>query len=116
MSSWVDSVLGFWFDELVPDQWFTKDDRLDAMIRDRFLALHERLAATPAIPETDEALGALATVIVFDQFSRNIFRQSARAFATDARALEISMRSIARDDAQSFNVHQRQFLYLPFEH
>ena len=83
-------MLAFWFTELDRKAWFVKDAAVDEKIRTRFLPLIEELASRPA----DEALTspdrALATVIALDQFPRNLFRGTARAFASDALALAIA--------------------------
>ena len=93
---WVDDVLSFWFDELGRKAWFVKDATVDAKIRDRFLPLIEQLAAQPVDAAVTSADRALATVIVLDQFTRNVFRGTARAFATDALALGIAKAAIER--------------------
>jgi uncharacterized protein (DUF924 family) len=112
-------VLEFWFG--VPPgpsrvEWFRKDEAFDARIRDRFGPLHEAasrraLDGWRAAPES-----MLALVVVLDQFSRNLYRGDARAFAQDAYALECANEAITRgDDTRLLPVH-RQFLYLPLEH
>ena len=112
---WVGDVLRFWFDELSPTQWFTKDADLDGQIRERFLGLYERLlAGTEAHPAS--ARGALAAVIVLDQFPRNIFRGDPRAFATDPIARRIAKTAIASNFDAALSTAQRLFLYLPLEH
>ena len=93
---WVDDVLSFWFDELGRKAWFVKDATVDAKIRGRFLPLIEQLAAQPVDAAVTSADRALATVIVLDQFTRNVFRGTARAFATDALALGIAKAAIER--------------------
>ena len=113
---WVGDVLKFWFEEAKPEQWFKKDPAFDASIRRRFLALHEVLAAN-----TSEALFAdprttLAAVIVFDQMSRSMFRDKARAFATDAQARWLALGAIAKGFDAGLTKDERVFLYLPFEH
>jgi uncharacterized protein (DUF924 family) len=113
---WVDDVLSFWFDELGRKAWFVKDAAVDAKIRDRFLPLIEQLAAQPVDAAVTSAGRALATVIVLDQFTRNVFRGSARAFATDALALGIAKAAIERGLDQRLPADRRVFLYLPFEH
>jgi uncharacterized protein (DUF924 family) len=119
---WVKQVLQFWFEELGPDDWFEADDAVDERIRSRFEDLYLELAArsstaeTASIAETDTPEGALAAVIVFDQFSRNMFRNSSQAFATDGRALAIAQRAVARGFDQQIDASRRLFLYMPFEH
>ena len=93
-------VLHFWFDELGPRHWFAKSEATDAQIRARFLSLHERTVA-------EEVTGVamqrplLAAVIVLDQFSRNLFRDTPRAYAADPIARRMARLAIAQgcDDA-----------------
>ncbi len=117
-------VLDFWFG--APDSaeygrerktWFKKDAAFDALLRERFGALLDaacagELDAWCATPE-----GALALVIVLDQFSRNCHRDTPRAFAADERALAIARAMVANgDDLRLPTVEHRAFAYLPFEH
>jgi uncharacterized protein (DUF924 family) len=112
---WVGEVLNFWFRELGPEHWFAHDDRLDALIRDRFLSLHERLILDGG-HDLPDAESTLAAVIVLDQFSRNMFRGSARAFAADGVALRLAKRAVAACMDATMTPEQRLFLYLPFQH
>src|SRR5262245_58592235 len=114
--NWVGGVLRFWFEETRPKQWFEKGEAFDAEVRRRFLALHEALAAQPAASLLTDARTVLAAVIVFDQMSRNMFRGSPRAFATDGKALELADAAIARGFDAGLSKDERMFLYLPFEH
>src|SRR6516225_9736465 len=107
-------VLAFWR-AAAPDKWFAKDAAFDAEIAEKFLATYEA-AAAGALAWDDSAEGALALLIVLDQFPRNIFRGSARAFASDPLAREVATRAIARGFDQEFAVPERGFFYLPFEH
>jgi uncharacterized protein (DUF924 family) len=107
-------VLAFWR-AAGPDKWFTKDAAFDDAIRTRFLATYEKAAAS-ALAWDDSADGALALLIVLDQFPRNMFRGSARAFAADTLAREVATRAIARGFDQRIEVAERGFFYLPFEH
>ncbi len=113
---WADGVLRFWFEETGPKQWFAKSDAFDSAVRSRFLAVHEGLAAEPASSLLTDARTALAAVIVLDQMSRNMFRGSPRAFAADAKALELAEAAIDRGFDSGMTKDERQFLYLPFEH
>jgi uncharacterized protein (DUF924 family) len=113
--AWVGEVLDFWFTEIGASRWFVKDSELDSMVRERFLALYECLVAgelqdfpTPRI--------ALAAVIALDQFPRNMFRDSARAFAGDPMARYIAREAIDRGFDAGLAGEERLFLYLPFEH
>lgn len=108
-------VLAFWR-AAGEKKWFAKDDAFDAEVRTRFLATYEAaaggaLADWEATPE-----GALALIIVLDQFPRNMFRRNARAFAADAAARAIVDRAIARGFDQQVPDNERLFFYLPFEH
>ena len=114
--AWIGKVLDFWFSELPREAWFRKDANIDRTIRDRFLALYETLAARTPDDLTASAEMALAAVIVLDQFPRNIFRDSAMAFATDGLALAIAKNTIAHGLDQQLARERRIFLYLPFEH
>ena len=107
-------VLAFWR-AAGPDKWFTKDAAFDDDMRTRFLATYE-MAAAQALAWDDTAEGALALLIVLDQFPRNMFRNSARAFATDPLAREVATRAIARGFDSQVAVPERGFFYLPFEH
>jgi uncharacterized protein (DUF924 family) len=113
---WAGDVLRFWFEETKPEQWFKKDAAFDAAVRRRFLALQEVLAADTSEALFADARTALAAVIVLDQMSRNMFRGTARAFASDAQARWIAQGAIARGLDGELTKDQRMFLYLPFEH
>jgi uncharacterized protein (DUF924 family) len=114
-SNWVPEVLHFWFDELGEARWFAKSEHTDAQIRARFLWLHERLVADDGI---DGAMrrALLAAIIVLDQFSRNLFRDTPRAFAADPIARRLARSAIAQSFDDAMTVEQRCFLYLPFQH
>ncbi len=113
---WIDDVLRFWFEEAGPKRWFEKGEPFDAEVRRRFLALHEALAVQPSGTLLGEARTALAAIIVFDQLPRNMFRGSPRAFASDAKALEIADAAVARALDTGLTKDERLFCYLPFEH
>lgn len=108
------SVIAFWTD-IGPERWFVADPDLDALLRANHLALHEA-AARGDLPWADEPEGALALLLLLDQFPRNMFRGAARAFATDSRALALAGRSIARGFDRAHPHVLRQFFYLPFMH
>jgi uncharacterized protein (DUF924 family) len=115
-SSWVGDVLWFWFKELVSEDWFRENDKVDHSIRQRFLRLHETLVAEGGVAGDANARTSLAAIIVLDQFSRNMFRGLPRAFATDVIALELARSAIARGFDHELTNDERLFLYLPFEH
>lgn len=108
-------VLAFWR-TAGPKKWFTKDTGFDAEIAARFLATYEAAAAGKLSTWEESADGALALVIVLDQFPRNMFRNSARAFTADPVARAVADRAIARGFDQMTQLSLRSFFYLPFEH
>lgn len=112
---WVTEILEFWFEELGEAHWFAKNDGIDARIRDRFLSLHQQLIGHDGrVAATPRAL--LAAVIVLDQFSRNLFRGTPRAFAADPIARRLSRSALSRGFDTGMTEQERLFLYLPFEH
>ena len=112
---WTEEVLGFWFDELGESRWFARDEGLDGAIRNRFIAVYEQVQAIgPGDFATPRQ--ALAAVIVLDQFPRNMFRGTPRAFAADALARDIARNAIDAGFDTGLTPAQRLFLYLPFEH
>lgn len=108
-------VLAFWRDA-GPERWFRKDASFDTLFRERFLALHERAAAGALDAWADTADGALALLVLLDQFPRNAFRGSARTYATDAKAREIARAALARGDDGQVAPELRGFLVLPLMH
>ena len=109
-------VLAFWFRELGPQQRFAKDAAVDAAIRDRFGALHRRLSREVPVTWRADPSGLLSAVIVLDQFSRNLHRGSAEAFANDAAALSLARSGLARGDDAVLQRDERHFLYMPIMH
>jgi uncharacterized protein (DUF924 family) len=97
-------------------EWFKKSDAFDSLIRARFASLQARAAAGQLAHWRDSPLTLLALIIVLDQFPRNLFRDSAQAFATDAMALDCAQRMTAQQWDQRLSEVERQFCYLPFEH
>jgi len=117
------AVLDFWFAAegatLPPDgrpEWFRKDDAFDDAIRTRFGALIAEALAGGLGDWCATPRGALARVVVLDQFTRNVFRGTPQAFAGDARALATAKDAIARGFDAALSAHERRFLYMPFEH
>jgi uncharacterized protein (DUF924 family) len=108
-------VLAFWR-AAGPDKWYTKNSDFDAEITRRFLTTYEAAVAGRLSHWEDTPDGALALVIVLDQFPRNMFRGSARTFAADALARAVADRAIRRGFDQRIATMERQFLYIPFEH
>jgi uncharacterized protein (DUF924 family) len=110
-----EQVLAFWR-AAGPDRWFGKDAAFDEEIRGRFVVTYEAAAAGRLAVWERTADGALALVIVLDQFPRNMFRGSARAYVADPLARAAAERAIALGFDQATPLPERQFFYLPFEH
>ena len=108
-------VIDFWT-AAGPGRWFRPDEAFDAEFRRRFLALHEA-AATGRLGDWEQtADGALALLLLLDQFPRNAFRGTARVYATDPQARGVADAALARGFAQQVEPQLRQFFYLPFMH
>jgi uncharacterized protein (DUF924 family) len=114
-SARAEDVLQFWF-EAHPKDWFVKRAAFDEEIRARFLSLHESAAAGQLDAWRQSPRSCLALVIAQDQFPRNMFRDTARAFATDLRAREAARVILAHGWDRSMTESERLFAYLPFEH
>lgn len=110
------SVLAFWFDELTPEQHFAKDDALDAAIRDRFGAMRDLVLASGAAGWRDTPDNLLAAIILLDQFSRNIHRGTAEAFAADPLALSLAMEAIGKGWDRDMPPERATFVYMPLMH
>lgn len=110
------TVLSFWFDEISPEQWWIKDQNFDQEIKKRFLELHESANLGELYYWRDTAEGRLAEIIVLDQFSRNIFRDTAKAFASDILALVLAQEAISLAEDQKLAQNRRSFMYLPYMH
>jgi uncharacterized protein (DUF924 family) len=108
-------ILDFWFGR-ERKAWFEKDPAFDAEIRARFLPLYERAAAGQLADWQQASKSCLALVIVLDQFARNMFRDSARAFAADALARDAARAIVDRGWDKAMSPDERMFAYLPFEH
>jgi uncharacterized protein (DUF924 family) len=108
-------IVSFWR-EAGPEKWFDQDDAFDRAIRERFLGVHEAAARGERAAWEQSAEGALALIILFDQFPRNMFRGSPHAFATDPLARAVARRAIAAGFDQATDAKMRPFFYLPFMH
>ncbi len=108
-------IVGFWR-ETGPEKWFAQDQSLDQVIRSTFLPTYEAAANGELAAWEESVEGALALVLLLDQFPRNMFRGNARAFATDALARAVADRALARGFDQATDLAMRPFFYLPFMH
>ena len=111
----IGDVLAFWR-RAGHERWYAPDPSFDAAVHDRFLALWQQAAAGRLSSWEDTDQGALALVIVLDQFPRNMFRGDAKAFSSDALAREVANRALARGIDRRIAPPLLQFLYLPFMH
>jgi uncharacterized protein (DUF924 family) len=111
-----DEVLRFWLEELEEADWYRGGAELDARIRDRFEPSWERARAGELEDWRETPEGTLAYLILTDQFPRNMFRGTARAFSTDDLALRAAKAAIGACDDWLIDMPQRQFFYLPLEH
>ena len=109
-------ILHFWFTELTPKQHYAKDAALDETIRTRFGATLEAAAKCELFAWRATPQGRLAEVLVLDQFSRNVYRGTARAFAQDALALVLAQELVASTQDRSLPLAQRSFAYMPYMH
>lgn len=114
--AWVGDVIRFWLEETPAEARFKRDEALDAEIERRFSAVHAEVAAASPDEAVASARRALSVVILLDQFSRNMFRGSPKAFESDAKALAVARKAIASGFDREFDKYGRLFLYLPFEH
>ena len=115
MAATADEIVSFWR-AAGPDRWFNKDETFDDEIRRRFLESHEAAAAGKSTDWEQSAQGALALLILLDQFPRNMFRGDARAFATDPLARAVAAGAIVRGFDSQVPAEMRGFFYLPFQH
>jgi len=115
LSDWRADVLKYWFG-LDPDRWWKADPALDDQIRERFLELWKDKRRLPVSSFTADPLTALAGVILFDQFPRNMFRGHAEQFATDTLALGIARAAVDAKLDDQLAGQERGFLYMPLQH
>jgi uncharacterized protein (DUF924 family) len=111
-----EEVLHFWFIETGQKSWWIADPAFDERIRVRFAALHARAAGGELSRWRAAPRGRLAEIIVLDQFSRNLFRGSAQAFAQDLAALVLAQEAVAAGAHRALEPPQRTFLLMPYMH
>lgn len=115
LSTQPQDVVAFWL-EAGPQQWFAKSDTFDAVFRERFEQAHWAAAARQLDAWLEDADGALALMILLDQFPRNAYRDTAHMFATDPLAQYFAEHAISFGHDLAVDPRLRQFFYLPFEH
>lgn len=112
----IEAVTDFWLNDVGSSGWYVASDEVDETIRSRFGALVERAKQGELDAWRETAGGTLALLILLDQFSRNLFRGKAEAFAADAQAREIARVAISKNHDLEIAEPGRQFFYLPLEH
>lgn len=109
-------IIDFWFYETSADHWWTSNPAFDSELHTRFASLHAAASAGELQQWRTGAAGRLAEIIILDQFSRNLYRGSARAFAQDGMALVLAQEAVAQGLDHELPPVQRSFLYMPFMH
>ena len=109
-------IIKFWFEEISQTQWWKKDVQFDQLIASRFLEVHGEASRCELNQWRDTADGRLAEIIVLDQFSRNIYRDSPLSFATDSLALVLAQEAIRVGADKKVSESMRSFFYMPFMH
>ncbi len=109
-----ETVLTFWFVEHGKDDWFKKDSAFDEEIRTRFLDVHAH--ALEGSLSWDATRGVLAKILILDQFSRNMFRDSPKAFMGDVHALSLAQCVVGEGKDMTLTPDERYFLYMPYMH
>ena len=109
-------IIRFWFEEIKPKFWFKKDPAFDQTVCDRFMPIYIAATRCELFDWRNNPEGCLAEVIILDQFSRNLFRNSAEAFAQDSLALCLAQSAIEKGYDSLLPTRQRSFLYMPFMH
>jgi uncharacterized protein (DUF924 family) len=109
------AIVAFWRDA-GPDKWFVKDEAFDREITERFGALHAEAGAGKLDAWARTPEGTLALLILLDQFSRNMFRGSAKTYAQDAKALAIAKRAVDAGFDREVDPRLKNFFHLPFRH
>jgi uncharacterized protein (DUF924 family) len=109
-------VLRFWFEQAKPSQWWQRDAAFDQTVRTRFGDIHRAASRAELWMWRDTADGRLAEIVVLDQFSRNIYRDDARAFANDALALCLAQEAVRCSADLALVDARRAFVYMPYMH
>lgn len=112
----MNKVLDFWFEEIEPKQHWVKDPDFDALIAERFGDLHKQAKAGELFQWRSSAKGALAEIIVLDQFSRNMYRDTPDSFASDSLALVLAQVAVQNGLDDELSPQERPFLYMPYMH
>tara|TARA_B110000503_G_C7155259_1_gene417019 strand:- start:509 stop:1054 length:546 start_codon:yes stop_codon:yes gene_type:complete len=109
-------VIKFWFEDTTPEQKWIKDPKFDALIRKKFTDIHDKSIKGELSAWRLNAIGALAEIIILDQFSRNMYRGTKEAFANDGLALKLAEEAIEKNYDKEIEKDYLSFLYMPFMH
>ncbi len=109
-------VLKFWFEETMPPQWFQKNDSFDQEVSERFMVTYDMAKKDLCADWTRDADGVLALCLVLDQFPRNMFRGTPKAFETDDKALLVSKDALHQGFDALLTPVKRKFIFMPFMH
>lgn len=110
------AIIDFWFNEIDQKLWFKKDQVFDQLLSERFGSIHQQAIMGELFSWRSTAQGRLAEIIVIDQFSRNLFRDSAKAFAYDSLALCLAKQAVELEVDKALSTTEKSFLYMPFMH
>jgi len=116
MNMHFESIIDFWFVEISPKQWWKKSLEFDQLIFQRFSEIHRQANLCELHTWRSQPLGRLAEIIVLDQFSRNIYRNTPASFASDSLALALTQTAIEQNADQTMTTDQKGFLYMPMMH
>lgn len=109
-------IISFWFKDISKSSWFVKSDDFDQLIIDKYSAIHEKAINGELYKWRVTAQGRLAEIIILDQFSRNMFRDTAKSFASDALALALSQEAVLQGADGELTQIEKNFLYMPYMH
>ena len=113
----ISAILAFWFEEISPESWFKKDPLFDDMLKQKFDRIIEKAVAGQLDKWAQNKNGRLALILLLDQMTRNIFRNTPKAFSGDEIACALSLRSVADGFLETErNMHKRQFFLMPMMH
>ena len=111
-----EKILAFWFDPKTKPLHFAQSNAFDQLIREQYQAIHSQASQCELWQWRETIQGRLAEIIILDQFSRNLYRNSPLAFAQDSLALSLAQEAIRLELDQQLPPEQRAFLYMPFMH
>ena len=109
-------IINFWFEEIEPAKHWVKDPEFDQLLRDRFGAVHTAAIKGELYPWREDPNGRLAEIIVLDQFSRNMFRDTPESFAYDGMALVLAQEAVAAGAHNQVNPDHKSFMLMPYMH